>query len=230
MHTSFALDAQPGATVHEEILALHPNADNRTLELLECTALGFVGLRGVSRIQELSRTATLELFDNFALIVSTTAGGGSGNMGGGCAGAPGVVTEGGAVDVTDADAEDDLKSQATTEENVPHTKLLSETRKRAAKALAQMSQTKTAQKKVAKQRALTAEESVCLNNLCLDATMENRVRLEVWKDKAKDQAALGRMDGDLVFVFSAMAGNLIENAGDLEEERRKLITGAPRLH
>ena len=60
----------------------------------------------------------LELFDSFAPIVSSASDVGTGASG---------VTEGGAVSVTDEDAADDLKSQAATDENVPRTKILSET-------------------------------------------------------------------------------------------------------
>ena len=88
---------------------------------------------------------------------------------------------------------------------------------------------KAARRKMAKQGGCTANESVYLNNLRLDATMENRVRLEVWKDKVKDQAALGRMEDDLVFIFSAMAGNLIESDEQLEGDRRSLMETAPMM-
>ena len=59
--------------------------------------------------------------------------------------------------------------------------------------------------------------------------MENRIRLEVWKDKVKDQASLGRLDDDLVWIFAAMAGNTIEDDDALEAERRRLMEAVPRL-
>ena len=72
MHTCFALNVGPDASVHDEILDVYPNADDKSLELLECMALTFLALHGVSRIQELGRTEMIELFDNFAAIISTT--------------------------------------------------------------------------------------------------------------------------------------------------------------
>ena len=60
--------------------------------------------------------------------------------------------------------------------------------------------------------------------------MENRIRLEIWKDKVKDQVSLGRMEDDLVFIFDAMAGNVIEHDDDLEAERRRLTMAATLWH
>ena len=96
-------------------------------------------------------------------------------------------------------------------------------------ALAKLKQTKLVRKKVAKLGGCTAEESVILKNLRLDPTMENRIQLEVWKDKVKDQASLGRVEDDLVHIFAAMAGNTIDDDDDLETERRRLMKAAPRL-
>ena len=38
MHTCFALNVGPDASVHDEVLDVYPNADEKTLELLECMA------------------------------------------------------------------------------------------------------------------------------------------------------------------------------------------------
>jgi len=217
MHTCFALNVGPDASVHDEVLDVYPNADEKTLELLECMALTFLALHGVTRIQELGRTEMIELFDNFAAIISTTA-------------EVQVVSLAAASGVgIDGEIGDDTRSQAPTDENVPSTKPMSETHIRAGKALTKMKETKLVRKKVAKRGGCTAEESVTLNKLRLDATMENRIRLEVWKDKVKDQASLGRLDDDLVFIFAAMAGNTIDDDDDLEAERRRLMKEAHRF-
>ena len=261
MHTCFALNVGPDASVHDEVLDVYPNADEKTLELLECMALTFLALHGVTRIQELGRTEMIELFDNFAAIISTTVSftrphaGLSSRTKGLCGfllctpypppsppppdtrcpisfgqAEVQVVSLAAASGVgIDGEIGDDTRSQAPTDENVPSTKPMSETHIRAGKALTKMKETKLVRKKVAKRGGCTAEESVTLNKLRLDATMENRIRLEVWKDKVKDQASLGRLDDDLVFIFAAMAGNTIDDDDDLEAERRRLMKEAHRF-
>ena len=209
MYTKLGIDVGPEAGVHEQVAALYPTAKGLVLQYMASEARCVLALHGVPHMNLLSAEDFDDMVERLGDVFTASST---------------TVTP--AENNEAAESQDDRMSQAPTDEIVKPT---SETHIRASEALAKLKQTKLVRKKVAKLGGCTAEESVILKNLRLDPTMENRIQLEVWKDKVKDQASLGRVEDDLVHIFAAMAGNTIDDDDDLEAERRRLMKEAHRF-